>query len=571
MQTPKASSWGVPSKSSPQSIVSEASPKNSPQAASSETSQKASPRVARQLKTGPRYSEHTASSSNLASRPPKERSPKVADNRSPGGSASSERKHPSKVAELKSQISQLENDLKTVKDQLCSTESAKKQVQKDAEESNKQLAALSLKLEEFNKQEVVQSERVQKVEQSDDSTALAAALDEIEQLKGQLRSVAKSEAANSEHTEICKLKESLSEAHLLMEDMKNQLKESKESESQAQALVDETLMQLDSAKKMVEVLKTDGIKATETYKAVAAELEESRARVKYLEELASKHTAGTDSVSEVEELKSALEAAEISCKEEREQSAAKVRDVLELVEKMKSETSQREDELAAEIQRSKYEIEELKGNLMDKETELQGICEENEGLAMKLESTLSGQRESAMEREVQNLRAEIESMRSSLSEKEKMWRNVMDENEKLKLEKKEIEVVSEIEAATAVEKEAVMKVGYMAEELDKSNRKAARAAEQLEAAQAANTAMEAELRKVKVQSDQWRKAAEAAAAMLNNGQLMERTGSMDSHYSPQSGKIGGLPYGDEMEDDLLKKKNANMLRRIGILWKKQQK
>jgi hypothetical protein len=45
-----------------------------------------------------------------------------------------------------------------------------------------------------------------------------------------------------------------------------------------------------------------------------------------------------------------------------------------------------------------------------------------------------------------------------------------------------------------------------------------------------NSKMEAELRKIKVQSDQWRKAAEVAAAMLsarNNGNFMERTGSLD--------------------------------------------
>ncbi|KAL0390492.1 UNVERIFIED_CONTAM: Interactor of constitutive active ROPs 3 [Sesamum calycinum] len=118
-----------------------------------------------------------------------------------------------------------------------------------------------------------------------------------------------------------------------------------------------------------------------------------------------------------------------------------------------------------------------------------------------------------------------------------------------------------------------MKIGYMTEEVDKSNRKAARVAEQLEAAQAANAEMEAELRRLKVQSDQWRKAAEAAAAMLsagNNGHLMERTGSMDSNYSPRTGKISS-PYADDLDEDLMKKKNANMLRRIGVLWKKPQK
>lgn len=619
MQTPKgrSGSSGALPKVSPRSISSEASPKNSPKTASpSEGSQKASPRVARQLKTGPRYSEHTASSSNLANRPKKERSPKVADRPAPRSPASAEKKTPARVSDLESQILELENDLKTVKDQLCSAEAVKKQAQKEAEESKEQLAALSLKLEESQKQLSEQAaapedvigdtsgqplqtelEAVQK-KHSHDSAALASALDEINQLKAQLNSVAECDTshlkqADSEQSEIHKVKESLSDALSLVEEMKNQLKESKESETRAQAVIGETLMQLETAKKMVETLKTDGLKATEEYNSVAAELEQSRARVVFLEELVNKLKAEcaamnqgdeeivkTEDISvkkEVEQLKSALESAEIRYSEEQERTTVKIKDAFEMVEKIKSESSQREEELVAEIKKSKYEIEELKANLMDKETELQGICEENEGLTVKLESSLSGQRDNELEKELHKAKVEIENMKSSLMEKEKMWQNITEENEKLKLEMKEMnkarlgeEAVSEIEAATAAEKEALMKVGYMAEELDKSNKKAARIAEQLEAAQATNAGMEAELRKLKVQSDQWRKAAEAAASMLNNGQLMERTGSMDSHYSPRGGKISS-PYTDDLDDDILKKKNANMLRRIGVLWKKPQK
>ncbi|XP_057778377.1 interactor of constitutive active ROPs 3-like [Salvia miltiorrhiza] len=288
------------------------------------------------------------------------------------------------------------------------------------------------------------------------------------------------------------------------------------------------------------------LRATEAYNAIAAELEQSRARVNFLEDLVSKlkdsqrEDVGETEVSslklEVEQLRSALEAGEIRYNEERSHSAEQIRDAMETVEKFKSASSQREAELEVEIRRSKYEIEELKANLMDKETELQGICEENEGLTTKLESSVSGQREN-----------ELKEMMSA----------------------GEVE-----ESARAAEREVAVKVSYMAEEVEKSNRKAARVGEQLEAVQAANAEMEGELRRLKVQSDQWRKAAEAAAAMLsagNNGQMMERTGSMDSHYnSPRTGKISS-PYGDELDEELMKKKNANMLRRFGVLWKKPQK
>lgn len=108
-------------------------------------------------------------------------------------------------------------------------------------------------------------------------------------------------------------------------------------------------------------------------------------------------------------------------------------------------------------------------------------------------------------------------------------------------------------------------------EADKSSRKAARITEQLDAAQAANSEMEAELRRLKVQADQWRKAAEAAAAMLstgNNGKYVERTGSLD--YNTIGGKLGS-PYSEDLDDDSPKKKNSNMLKKIGVLLKKGQK
>ncbi|KAG6432833.1 hypothetical protein SASPL_104421 [Salvia splendens] len=237
---------------------------------------------------------------------------------------------------------------------------------------------------------------------------------------------------------------------------------------------------------------------------------------------------------EVEQLRSALEAHEIRYNEEQSRSVEKIQDAMEMVENFKSASSQRESELEKEIRRSKYEIEELKANLMDKETELQ------------------------------------ETLKASLAQKEVEWQCTIKGNEKLKemMNGRRSEEVGDMES----ESEAAMKVSYMVEEIEKSNKKAARVGEQLEAAQAANAEMEAELRRVKVQSDQWRKAAEAAAAMLsagNNGQVMERTGSMDSHYSPQTGKISS-PYADDLDEEL-KKKNGNMLRRLGVLWKKPHK
>ncbi|CAI9770841.1 unnamed protein product [Fraxinus pennsylvanica] len=634
----RKTSTGAPQKASPRSISSEVPHKTSPRAGSSEMSQKISPQVVRKLKTAAQDSDQPASSTNLSSRVPKERSPKVA-NRRLSKSPVSEKKRPSKVVELEHQISQLEDDLKTVKDQLCSSEASKRQAQKDSEELNQQLLALSSKLEESHKQLLEQSnsENGQVIEisknseecdqtlqseldalkndQSVDSAALTSALNEIEQLKLQLEMVAESEATqtkNSEsaQSELYKLKENLDETLSIVEAMKKQLGDCKESEARAQLLVGETLKQLETAKKTAENLRSDGFKAVEAYDAIASELGHSRALVTFLEELVSKLNSDisdspnkgdskTDFESkdnerseesieaevtsvklEVERLRHALEAAEIKYNEEQSQSAERMRSAYELMEQIKSMSSQREAELEFKLRLSEDEMEELKANLMDKETELQGICDENEQLTIRLETSLPDQREYELEKDLQKSKTDMENLRAYLMDKETELQYVSEENETLKLKIKEIkmgnlsdEVASEVESARCAEQEALMKVGYMTEEVEKSNGRTTRMAEQLEAAQATNAEMETELRRLKVQSDQWRKAAEAAASMLsvgNNGKLMERTGSMDSNYSPRTGKISS-PYAEDVNEDLLKKKNANMLRRLGVLWKKPQK
>ncbi|MCI12836.1 interactor of constitutive active ROPs 3, partial [Trifolium medium] len=100
---------------------------------SSEVPRKVSPRAVRQLRTTTTLDtiSVSSSSSTQASKISKERSPKVADRKSPR-SPVPERKRPSRISELESQISQLKEDLKKVKDQLILSESCKKQAQQDA-------------------------------------------------------------------------------------------------------------------------------------------------------------------------------------------------------------------------------------------------------------------------------------------------------------------------------------------------------------------------------------------------------------------------------------------------------
>ncbi|KAH9735441.1 Interactor of constitutive active ROPs 2 [Citrus sinensis] len=603
----------------------------------------ATPRTARQLKLPGSDSDSVSSAASPMNKTPKG-SPKVVERKSPRSPAL-EKQRPSRVSELESQLAQLQEDLKKAKEQLNASDSWKRRAQQEAEEAKKQLSAMSARLEESQQQllEITTSEdtRVEELrqlsqdrdkawqseldavqkQQSMDSAALGSAMNEIQRLKFQLEKVAESEAAQTKHAESAyaemqNLRIELTETLSLVEKLKNELSYCKESESQALEDVRKSQMQLETANANLKMLRSDGIKATEAYNTLSLELEQSKARVKSLEELVCKlqndllnssnklaESMGDVHLSqkngeneeidklkgeldlarnELRQLRSALDASETRYQEEYIQSTLQIRSAYEQLEGAKSESSQREADLETELKNVKALIEELRANLLDKETELQSISEENEGLNLKIKTNESNERDSKLAVELKKLESEVVELNASILDKETELMSLTEQNGMLKMEiesremernKVNDEAISLAEAARVAEREALMKVGFLTEEADKSSRRAARVTEQLDAAQAASTEMEAELRKLKVQSDQWRKAAEAATAMLsagNNGKFVERTGSLDGQYSPMIGNTGS-PYCEELDDDSPKKKNANMLKKFGVLWKKGQK
>ncbi|XP_058773952.1 interactor of constitutive active ROPs 3-like [Vicia villosa] len=381
--------------------------------------------------------------------------------------------------------------------------------------------------------------------------------------------------------------------------MKHQLQDCKES-VQAQPLVNETLRQLEAAKRTVEFLRSDAAKAVHGYNSSAFELDKSRTHVVSLgsnleiEEERLRKGDSTNHIeiefrslrSEVELLRSAIEIAETKFQEEQIQNTVKIRNAYELIERIKSEANQRESELKTK----KAEIEELKEKLLDKENELQGIVDENEKLNSKLEKSvsLSTKKERELKEELKRLDECVAVMKGEMMDKETTLQSISEENEILKMEINKRftfsnvgmmsdEVAAEIGAAKAAERDAFAKLKIMIEEADRSNNKAARVTEMLEAAQAANIEKEAELKRIKVQCDQWRKAAETAAAMFStgkNGNIAERSMSMDNNYNcsvMKSNKYSN--FYEEIDDwsDLQRKKNGNVLKKIGDLWKKPQK
>ncbi|KHN48324.1 interactor of constitutive active ROPs 2, chloroplastic-like isoform X1 [Glycine soja] len=604
----------------------------------------ASPQNARKLKTPGSDTDSVSSSPKPGSKTPKNKSPKVTERKSPR-SPISEKKQPSRVQESESQLAQLEEDLKRTKDKLNSSESWKRKAQQEAEEAKKQLLAMSKELEESQQQllelSASEEERLQELhkisqdrdqawkseleavqkQHSMDSTALMSAMNEIQKLKMQLERVHESEAvhisnAESDNAEIEDLRMELDEALTLVEKLKNELSDCKESESRDLEVVGKTQMQLEAANKTVETLQLEGEKASEAYKSLALELDQARAQVKSLEELVSKLQADlvgganknmlglvieaepelapknveneeinqlkaelVSAKSEATQLKSALDVSEVRYQEEYIRSTLQIRSAFEQLEHAKSESSRRQGELNEELKRARADIEELRERLMDKESQLQGLSEENEILMSRMKQNQPSEKESEPVVELKKLDADMAKLKERLLDRETELQNVTEENNALKkeikreeLEKNKIpdEAVASAEAARATEREALVKLGYITEEADESNRRVAQITEQLDAAQAANSELEAELRRLKVQSDQWRKAAEAAAAMIsagNNGKFVERTGSLDSSYNSITAKMSS-PYSENTDDDSPKKKNTNMLKKIGVLWKK---
>lgn len=571
-----------------------------------------SPKTARQLKTSGAEPDNSSSQSP-ATRTPKARSPKVSDRRSPR-TPTSEKKRPGRVSELETQLANLQEELKKAKDQLCQSESWKKRANEDAEEAKKQLADMTEKLQDSQQQldEISASEesRVQELRKisqdrdraweseleavqkhhSMDSAALASAMSEIQKLKVQLEKVAESEAAQakyaeSAHNEMLTLRLELSETLAIVEELKNQLNDSKDSEARALEAVSQTQEQLEFAKSTEETLRSENQKAMEAYNSLTMEFEKSKAQVTSLEGLVIKlqeNPAGDvdgqeelkSMKSEVEKLQGALEGAEKRYQEEYIQSTLQIRSAYELVEQTRSESCQKVAILDANLEKSKSEMEDLRAKLVEKEAKLQTTSEENkklnEKLNEKLEKTELTEKDTEHVMEVKRLEADLVDLKRVMLDKETELNKITEENERLIMEKNEVKDEA-IEAARIAEREAVMKVGYLTEEADKSSRKVVRVTEQLDLAQAANAELEAEMRRLKVQSDQWRKAAEAAATMLsggNNGKFVERTGSLDSHTI--GGKLNS-PFSEDMEDESPKKKNSNMLKKIGVLLKKSQK
>ncbi|KAI7745137.1 hypothetical protein M8C21_024235 [Ambrosia artemisiifolia] len=177
---------------------------------------------------------------------------------------------------------------------------------------------------------------------------------------------------------------------------------------------------------------------------------------------------------------------------------------------------------------------------------------------------------------------EISLLKLTIEEKDKKLESLGEENEGLKRELSEANV--KIDSAMVKEENLSIKLTQVDNELKKSKKDGIQLKEKLKEVEGAKEALETEMKKLRVQTEQWRKAADAAAAILAGGgvemsdgrRVSERCGSMDKHYGggfEGYGGFGGFPGLGEDSDDGYgngnEKRKGSGIRMFGDLWKKK--
>ncbi|KAK8948952.1 Interactor of constitutive active ROPs 3 [Platanthera zijinensis] len=182
---------------------------------------------------------------------------------------------------------------------------------------------------------------------------------------------------------------------------------------------------------------------------------------------------------------------------------------------------------------------------------------------------------------------EMAELRSFLAEKENQLESILVENRFLKKEAEDARGRSS--AATEKAEEALTKLAGAEEELRLSKMTAERLREKLDSVETAKASLEAEMKRLRVQTDQWRKAAEAAAAVLaadgaalndsnlNGRKLGESCRSMEKHLQGYDSTAGGGRWspviaggeGDDGNRGAKRRGAGGRIQVLGELWRKK--
>lgn len=149
-------------------------------------------------------------------------------------------------------------------------------------------------------------------------------------------------------------------------------------------------------------------------------------------------------------------------------------------------------------------------------------------------------------------------------EKEKKLEALGEENEVLKRELNEANV--QLTSAMVKEQKLSMKLSETEKELTKSQIDVIQLTKKLKEVEEAKEAMESEMKKMRVQTEQWRKAADAAAAILGGGMEMNGGRRVSERCGVFDGFVGSPESGDEFGNG---KRKGSGIRMFGDLWKKK--
>ncbi|CAN1805534.1 Interactor of constitutive active ROPs 2, chloroplastic [Linum perenne] len=423
-----------------------------------------------------------------------------------------------KVPDRKSPRSTLAAEKKQPPGRVAQLESKLAQLQEDYKRTKDQLSVTKKQLAELTDCDDARIEELRKISHDRDRVWQS----ELESIQKQhsIDSAALSTAMN----EIKRLKNQL---QIVSESEATQMQDAESAHDELQGL----RMELKETLSLVERMKS------ELSDCRRAEAEAKEAASETRTQLEASKSSGEKSRLE------SIEAME-ACKRlvlELEQSRAEAKSLEELVRNSAST-----NQLKAELKCLKSEVSKLRSDLQVSEARYQ-----DEYIQSTLEIRSAYEQVERTKHEAAQKEAQLTKARAEIEELNEAMRSKIKENQyeeelkklKERLKKKEAEV----------------------ESLAERN-------ETLEEAKGVNEEMEGELRRLKVQADQWRKAAEAAASMLSNGKFVERRGgSFDNHMDS--------PFSEEMEyeddededDECVKKKNGNVLKKIGVLWKKGHK
>lgn len=489
-------------------------------------------------------------------------------------------KNPTHASDFESQTFSLQEDLRRTREQLASTEMQKRQLEQDVQEAREQLSILLSKYEDCQRQKldlaasednrirellklskerdrVWQSEleALQK-QRSLDAAALGSALKEVQRLKVHLSKVSKTESAYAEQSEIqeselLELKQEMDRTLSTVEKLKIQIRDSEQSKAKAEAMLRETQHQLHIAKNTIDTLLSDGAALMESFNSIVSELEKSRAQENLLAETVNKlqedQLAASGSVTGRDCLE--LEVEDLSL-------AVEVRNLVLIQSAHEFEEQRRNESVLREADLQDVCIFGLKARLLAKEAQLRELSDMNERLHAEIREGMS-QIKSTLGSKLLQSAEQISELKAKIKDTETELQGVWQENKLLKSKMKEREeTVAEVELARAKEQEAVTKLVMATDELGRSSKRAAMLTEQLDASQAAKEEMESELKRLRVQLEQWKKAAEAAIGVLT-------TEKNESFV-----KLMNVPFSENLDDESAKARNNNMLRRMGEMWKK---